>query len=150
MKTLIKFILILVLSVPVSQTFSQSDSRINRLAQEVGMTVRVALYDSPDITTEREIFCGEDLVTHFINKRHFIAHSSYFVLDLEVIDRKIGKYNSWLAVDENKNYFFITPFGVDNGRGGKGYGVFVQPVDKKLNKLYDRPVITMCSVNICQ
>ena len=95
---------------------------------------------------ETDIFCGEELVTHFINKRHFIVHTSKYFLDLEVKKRKVGKYNSWLAVDDQNRYFFITPFKADE----LGYGVFIQPVNKELGRLYDLPIITIANFDICQ
>ena len=146
MKNLFKFLLILVLTVPTF-SYSQSDSKINRLAKETGLYIKTILADtSAGFHTETEIFCGEDLVTHFINKRHFIAHTSKFILDLEVKKRKVGKYNSWVAVDEQGGYYFITPFMVD----GAGYGVFIQPVNKDLGRRYDLPIITIANFNLCQ
>lgn len=149
MKTFIRIVLLIIILSFMAIVFAtaQSDAKINRLAKETGLYIRTILADtSAGFRTETEIFCGEDLVTHFINKRHFIAHTSKFILDLEVKKRKVGKYNSWVAVDEQGGYYFITPFIVD----GAGYGVFIQPVNKDLGRRYDLPIITIANFNLCQ
>jgi hypothetical protein len=152
MKTtrIFKFIAILVLSVlSFSNSYSQSDAKINRLAKETGLYIKTVLPDSTNgFYSETEIFCGEDLVTHFINKRHFIVHTSKFELDLDVKKRKIGNYHSWLAVDKDGRRYFITPF--TDGQKVPGYGVFIQPIDQNYSPVYDLPVITIANFKICQ
>ena len=127
---------------------SQSDRKINRNSKESGLYVRINLVNTVDgVYNSTEVYCGEELVTHFINHRHFIAHTSKFELDLDVKDRKVGEYNSWIAKDRDKeNYYFITPFKV----GTDAYGVIIQPCMKNLSLRYDEPVITIANVKICQ
>lgn len=145
MKNLIFIILLAILPLTVN---SQSDRKINRNSKESGLYIRASLPDSvAGSTFDRTIFCEETLVTHFVNKRHFIAHSYKFELDLTVVHRNIGEYKSWLAFDEKaERYFFITPFRFEKD----GFGVIIQPVDKKYNRLYDLPVITIANFNVCQ
>lgn len=137
MKNLIKILLILVLSVPV---FAQN-------YQESGLYIRATMADKvAGIYNEQTIYCEEELVTHFVNKRNFIAKSSKFELRLKVVHRNIGEYKSWLALDTANRYFFITPFRFEKN----GFGVIIQPVDKRYNRLYDLPVITIANFNVCQ
>ena len=115
--------------------------------QESGLYIRATMTDKVSgIYNEQTIYCDEDLVTHFVNKRNFIAKSSKFELVLKVVHRNIGEYKSWLALDTANRYFFITPFRFERD----GYGVIIQPVDKRYNRLYDLPVITIANFNLCQ
>lgn len=138
--------LTLLLGVALSSS-AQSDRKINRNSQETGLYIRASLSDSvAGVRFDRQIYCEETLITHFINNRHFIAHSYKFELDLAVVHRNIGEYKSWLAFDEKTGrYFFITPFRFEKD----GFGVIIQPVDKKYNRLYDLPVITIANFNVC-
>lgn len=152
MKNIIKITLLTMalLIYAVIFTQAQSDRKINRLAVEAGKYVRISvsddLFDDGDYESE-EVSCGEELVTHFINKRHFIAHSSKFKFDLDVKKRDFDDYGSWLAVDrDNKDkYYVITPFGY-----GDGVGVIIQPVTKSFYVRHDEPIIAIANVNICQ
>lgn len=154
MKTYFKFLKILIVTLlflffMTLLATAQSDNRINRLSKETGLFVKTAMTDKEgNVYNEQIIFCGVELVTHFINKRHFIAHTSKFELDLDVKKRKIGNYNSWLAVDKDGRRYFITPF--TDGQKVPGYGVFIQPIDKNYSPVYDLPVITIANFNLCQ
>lgn len=149
-KVFIQVLLVVILLSLLLTVFAsaQSDRKINRNSQETGLYIRATFGDKIDeVYNEKQLYCEEALVTHFINNRHFIAHTSKFQLDIDVKDRKVGKYNSWVGKDrDNDNYYFITPFTT----GGVGYGVIIQPVTKKLVFRYDEPVITIANVKICQ
>lgn len=127
---------------------AQSDRRINRLSQETGLYIRIAVADTllpGGNYSEAVVYCEEELVTHFINNRHFIAHSSKFQFDLDVKKRKVGGYNSWVTKDRDKDeWYFITPFKL-----GEGFGVIIQPISKSHQPMYDRPIVTIANVNIC-
>lgn len=141
MKNLFKFIVILVLSV-LSFTHSYSQNY-----QESGLYIRATMATKvADVYNEQIIYCDEELVVHFVNKRNFIAKSSKFELKLKVVHRNIGEYKSWLALDTANRYFFITPFRFEKN----GFGVIIQPVDKRYNRMYDLPVITIANFNVCE
>lgn len=146
-----KIIIALVLILSTIALNAQSDRKINRLAQEAGKYVRITTIDDMFEDEEYEIepiYCGEELVTYFINKRHFIVHSAKFQLDLDVKKRNFDGYHSLLTTerDDSNSYYVVTPFGYGDG----GYGVIIMPVTKSLNPRFDAPVITIANVNICR
>lgn len=143
-----KFLTLLLLLVTLTVT-AQSDRKINRLSKENSLYARIAMSDTTGgLYTEQQLFCGEMLITHFVNKRHFIAHSDKFTLDIDIKKTKLGENNSWVGVDQEGRWYYLTPF-TDGAKTAPGFGVIIQPVSEKLQREYDLPVIIIANFKLC-
>ena len=142
---LVVILISLLMIVFASKSQAQSDRKINRLSQETGLYVRSVLHNTTDgIYNETELSCKEELVTHFINKRHFIAHTQSYIYDLEIKKRRVGQYKSWLGLAQDGRYFLITPFTVQSTEDNSyGHAVIIQPVSAQYVLMFDLPTVTI-------
>jgi hypothetical protein len=110
---------------------------------ESQLFVRAELHDG--IYAPQELFCEELTVGYHITGRKVIIISKQLELDLKVKKKRLGKYDSWKAVDKDKQYYYITPFQSEDV-----FGLYIQPTDKRLTLTYDRPVVIVATGNLCK
>lgn len=132
MKKLITIILLL-----VSLTLTaQSDKKVKRETITTPLNVMVSLPnliltgDSARIE-EKPMFCEYDeFAKFFISNRRIYTYVHNVKLDLRVKKKRVGPYKSWLAIDDEYNYYLVmrvTGIGENNGQG-----ILFRPVRKDL------------------
>lgn len=98
-----------------------------------------------DVYEPQQVFCDQTDVGYHITGRKLIIISKPIELDLKVKKKRLGKYDSWKAVDKDGQYYYITPFEINNN-----FGLYIQPTDRNLYKMYDRPVVIVSTGNLCK
>lgn len=109
---------------------------------KVNLYVKVELHN--EVYDPEIVSCGTSEVAFHISKRKVIILSQKVTLDLKVKKKRLGQYDSWKAVDKDKQYYYITPFQED-----EIFGLYIQPISKNFDKMYDRPVVIVSNGNIC-
>lgn len=97
------------------------------------------------ITPEQVMSCNEQEANFFISKRQILLNTNNLNLDLKVVDRKIGKYYSWLVKSKTNDYYFVT------AGESQGYNMLMlQPVEPDLTRRNDLPIIVLTNAPICK
>lgn len=111
-------------------------------AQKIEKTyLNVQISLSPELV----LSCKEQQVYYFMSKKQVIFRCLSANFDLTVVDRNIGKYKGWLAVDDSKNYYFILASEI-----GPFANIMLQPCDKDLTRRDDLPVTIFTNAPICK
>jgi hypothetical protein len=110
---------------------------------KANLYVKVELHN--EVYEPEIVSCGTSEVAFHISKRKVIIIAKQVTLDLKVKKKRIGDYKSWKAIDKDKQYYYITPFQED-----QIFGLYIQPISKNFDKMYDRPVVIVSNGSICR
>lgn len=105
---------------------------------------KVSLSVHTFMSEEETLYCGTQDGIFFLNKKNIIFKCDKVQLDLKVLRRKIGRYDSWLTYSKG-TYYFVTALNVQN----QGFGLMFQPVEFNLMRRYDIPSIVISTVDLC-